>query len=216
MQFIYENIPVLILILNIAIIAFFSVVLIWRLKIEHSYGKKVQELLAIPEKSLKTTETKLKTLLEGSLIETEKMVKNTEKFKDELHTQMQNTISAITAKYAQNLSETANQAMITIIEQMNKLNKEGNLSAQKYIQTRVDEELKHLKEDIENYRKNEIAKIEKALSETIVTVLEQIVKRNITMKDHEQIIVDSLQKAKDQNIFGITGNSTPLPKNLIN
>lgn len=75
-------------------------------------------------------------------------------------------------------------------------------SSQKMVERKINEDYKALRTDIDNYKKEELRKID----DNIYNLLEKISKlalgKTLNLSDHEDLIQKSLEKAKREGVFG--------------
>jgi F0F1-type ATP synthase membrane subunit b/b' len=61
--------------------------------------------------------------------------------------------------------------------------------------------LKKALEEVETFKKQELEKIDKEIDEFVLQLAKELLRMNLTPKDHKKLIINSLEKAKEQGMF---------------
>lgn len=61
--------------------------------------------------------------------------------------------------------------------------------------------LKKALEEVETFKEQELEKIDKEIDEFVLQLAKELLRMNLTPKDHKKLIINSLEKAKEQGMF---------------
>ncbi len=79
-----------------------------------------------------------------------------------------------------------------------KIIEEETLAAQKIVEEKIEKEYQVLKSELDNYKKTEIQKVERNIVRIIRRVSEKVLSKGLSMAEHEQIVLQSLEEAKKE------------------
>lgn len=74
-------------------------------------------------------------------------------------------------------------------------------TAQLSIQEKIDQEFAKAKKDIDAYRKSEISYIDKSIGKIILLISKDIISREITVSDKQNLLLEALERAKKEGLF---------------
>ncbi|MDE2024988.1 MAG: hypothetical protein KGJ07_00665 [Patescibacteria group bacterium] len=67
----------------------------------------------------------------------------------------------------------------------------------------VADEFAKAREEVAGYKKEQMEKVDKAVSKVVVTIVEQVLGKMINTQDHEDLVVQALEQAKKDGLFHI-------------
>ncbi len=73
--------------------------------------------------------------------------------------------------------------------------------SQKEVKKKIDSDYKNSKKEIENYKKEELQKIDQGIYELLEKVSKLVLGKALSLSEHEDLIQKSLQKAKKEGAF---------------
>lgn len=134
----------------------------------------------------------------------EKEFKNFEKATSDFINQYGSVLSDLKSRNIEIFQNISNNIEITTLEEIKKFKniiEQETISSEKMIAKKVDHEYSLAKKDVEIYKQDRL----KIIDEKIYAILEKISKlvigRALDLSDHEQLIIQSLEEAKKQEIF---------------
>ncbi len=92
-----------------------------------------------------------------------------------------------------NLDDLSNQTNITFSE----IRKKG----EKRIEEQLKKEIKEIKDLIENYKKNRLSLIDSQIISLVEDTISVVLKKNLSYKDHSEVIINALSEAKQKNLI---------------
>lgn len=93
--------------------------------------------------------------------------------------------------------EKAAKAIDTIEEDIRKSLEDSKVVAR----DQMEVFLKKALEEVETFKKQELEKIDKEIDEFVLQLAKELLRMNLTPKDHKKLIISSLEKAKEQGMF---------------
>lgn len=76
--------------------------------------------------------------------------------------------------------------------------KKETFASQKIVETKIEETYKAAQKEIEDYRTERLKKVEGQIYEIIKSVSMLALGKTLSLQDHEQLIIDALEKAKKE------------------
>lgn len=73
--------------------------------------------------------------------------------------------------------------------------------SQKEVRRKIDVDYKIAKKEIENYRKEELRKIDSGIYELLEKIAKEVLGKALSLADHEDLIEKSLERAKEEGVF---------------
>lgn len=67
----------------------------------------------------------------------------------------------------------------------------------------VADEFAKAREEVDGYKKEQMEKVDKAVSKVVVTIVEQVLGKMINTQDHEDLVLQALEQAKKDGLFHI-------------
>lgn len=177
------------------------------IQVEHA------KLLDDARSALKDVEYLKKDLNDGlkadvqTVLETAKknLTTETEKF----DTEFVKLLASTKQEYLQSAQETL-KVLEKIPEQelieFREILKTETLSAQKLLGERMNTLFAAAEQEVDTYKKQKMAEIDKQVSSLTSSVIEEILGGKLTKAEHESLVMKSLEKAKNDGVFP-TGNS---------
>lgn len=75
------------------------------------------------------------------------------------------------------------------------------VTAGSYLQKKVDAEFEKAQAEIENYKQEKLAQINKSVDELALKLARQVLGKSIPLEDHQTLIIEALERAKKEGIF---------------
>lgn len=112
--------------------------------------------------------------------------------------------SKLKEKYASNTTEILNEirqeGQKEIVDFRQILRKE-TLDAQRFVGEKINQEFEKAKAEIGEYKKTELGKIDNSINRVVGKVLQSVTGKLISFRDHEDLITEALNQAKQDGAF---------------
>lgn len=151
---------------------------------------KAQELLNHSELFKGDLEKAFETSLKSS---GQKYVELLEKYSSQFVTDYENLLKLVKDQALKKATES-----MTIIEQ--EIGKQLDASKQS-INDAISTSVVKAKQEIENYKREEIEKVDKEIDSLVVDLAKDLLRINLEAKDHKKLVINALDKAKEQGMF---------------
>lgn len=99
-----------------------------------------------------------------------------------------------------NISKSIEQDAEKQVGDFAKIIEEETVSAQKIVERKIEEEYRKVREEVDHYKATQLAKIDEQIYEIIKKVTAQALGKGLSLEEHEQLVVDALEKAKSELI----------------
>lgn len=109
-------------------------------------------------------------------------------------------------------SQKANQEAVVLIEELKKsamnninqlsLNLQQTISQQQSaLQQKVDVEFASISKAVEEYKNKRLEFVEQQITEMVVQTAKEVIGKSLSLQEHEELIMESLEKAKSENVL---------------
>ena len=111
----------------------------------------------------------------------------------ELETLKENTIKIIN-----NISKDIENGTLAELKDFTEILKKETFASQKIVEGKIEEDYKAAQKEIEAYRTERLKKVEDQIYEIIRMVSKLVLGKSLTLPEHEQLVIDALNKAKEE------------------
>lgn len=136
----------------------------------------------------------------------EKFSHELDKKLDQLSVEYDKTFESLRSEYTQAVKETI-ERIHTLgdgeLAQIQEALNSKSLTMQDYLQKKVDQEFANAQQEVENFKQYRLKQIETSLDELVLQIAQRVLGESISMRDHEQLVIDSLEKAKKEGLLNI-------------
>lgn len=87
------------------------------------------------------------------------------------------------------------------LDEFSKNLKKETLDSQVFIGARINEEFEKKQKEIEEYKSQRLKAIDENINKIIAKVAQNVLGRAIPLEEHEQLVLDALEKAKKEEVF---------------
>lgn len=207
-----DVVPFIFTFVAMAILAF---VLVYAYSLSKKAAKFSQEETKVYEESNKVMEDamhKAKRILQDSIDKAKKMLAQTDYFQRELERESRNAFIQTSHRYSdifekelKSLTQSYKDLLVKVeelsLQEVKKTMEDQKVSAQYYLQKRVDEEFEKARREIEEYKSYERSKIEGQIEGMIKTAAKDVIHSSLTSAQQKELIMQSLEKAKADGVF---------------
>lgn len=163
--------------------------------------QKAAKILAdahfVDNNATKEFQEQLKTVSLNEVKDFEKVaVVLLEAYKKELEALKANTI-----KIANNTTKDIENNTIQELKDFKEILKKETYASQKIVEEKIEEEYTQTEKEIEAYKAERIKKVEDEIYNILQNVSTLVLGKAISMEDHEQLVIDALNKAKEKNVL---------------
>lgn len=81
------------------------------------------------------------------------------------------------------------------------------IESQTIIEKRIEDEFEKAQKEIQEYKKQELDKVNQSVQELINSITEKVLGKTIPLADHEQLIMEALEEAHAEGVFSSVSNS---------
>lgn len=117
-------------------------------------------------------------------------------YKQELKDLKTNTI-----KMASNITKDIESNTVSELKDFKEILKKETYASQKIVEEKIEEEYEQAKKEIEAYREERLKKVEDQIYNIIQNVSTLVLGKALSAQEHEQIILEALEKAKKQKVL---------------
>lgn len=135
----------------------------------------------------------------------------------ELDRDMAKEAAAILQSYQEALEQVTQEAVAEMKNAANSINQVGTNEVDAYreslkkelvvhkdaLDKMVADEFAKARSEVEAYKKDQMGKVDKAVSKVVVTIVEKVLGRMISTEDHEELVLQALEQAKKDGLFHI-------------
>lgn len=101
----------------------------------------------------------------------------------------------------QNVSKNIEINTLEEIKKFKNVIEQETISSEKLVKKKIDHEYSLAKKDIDTYRQNQLNMMDDKIYEILENVSKLVLGKTINLSEHEMLIIDSLEKAKNEAIF---------------
>lgn len=112
-----------------------------------------------------------------------------------------NDLKSRNVEIFQNISNNIETSTLEEIKKFKGVIEQETISSQKMVKKKIDHEYFLAKKDIDIYRQSELRVVDERIYEILEKVSKLVLGRAIELSQHEELITDSLEKAKKEAIF---------------
>lgn len=141
---------------------------------------------------------------EGLKAVTERQLKGFEKATSDYIKIYQSVLDDLKSKNIEIFQNISNNIEISTLGEIKKFKvviEQATISSQKMLKKKIDHEYSLAKKDIDSYKQNELNMINERIYEILEKVSKLVLGQVIELSQHEELIIDSLEKAKKEAIF---------------
>lgn len=192
----------------------------------YSFYKRLGELKKVQTEAYKKAilieeEAKQKTreILEKVEVKAEEILNHSELFKSDLDKSFKDSLKQLadsylsmiqqhsqkfTQDYENILTSVKDQSLVKSRQALDSIEQEVKKQLEESktgFKTEVTKYLIKAQEEIEDYKRKEIAKADQDIDQLIVQLAKDLLRINLTPKDHRKLVIQGLEKAKEQGMF---------------
>jgi len=117
-------------------------------------------------------------------------------YKQELENLKTNTI-----KMASNITKDIESNTISELKDFKEILKKETYASQKIVEEKIEHDYSQTKKEIEAYKQERLKKVDEEIYNILQNVSILVLGKAISLEDHEQIVIDALNKAKEEKVF---------------
>jgi len=110
-------------------------------------------------------------------------------------------IKTSTIKIASNITKDIESNTISELKDFKEILQKETYASQKIVEEKVEEEYSEMKKELEAYRQERLKKIEDEIYNIIQDVSMLVLGRSLSVRDHEELILEALEKAKKKKVL---------------
>lgn len=192
----------------------------------YTYYRRLGELKKVQidsykkaEEIIKDSETRSRKILELVEQKAEKILRHSELFKSDLNNDFKESLKQLAQSYAQVIQEHSKKFMLDYENILTSVKDQSLLRAKQALDNIENEVAKQLNESkaslntemtkslakaqavIDQYRTNELNKVDQDIDQLVVQIAKDLLRLNLTTKDHRKLVMQALEKAKEQGAF---------------
>lgn len=119
-----------------------------------------------------------------------------EAYKKELEALKENTI-----KIASNITKDIETDTMQELKDFKEILTKETYGSQKIVEAKIEQEYAQTEKEIETYKAERIKKVEDEIYNIIQNVARIVLGKAISLQDHEQLVIDALNKAKEESVL---------------
>lgn len=112
-----------------------------------------------------------------------------------------NDLQSTNVEIFQKVSNNIETSTLEEIKKFKGVIEQETISSQKMVKKKFDHEYSLAKKDIEIYRQSELSMVDEKIYEILETVSKLVLGKTIELSHHEELVIESLEKAKKEGIF---------------
>ena len=101
----------------------------------------------------------------------------------------------------QNISKDIETSVLSEIKQFREVLKQKTVDSQEMIRQKVEHEYSLAKKDIDSYKETQFKRVDNEIYDILQRVSHLVLGKTIALEDHEQLITEALEKAKQEGVF---------------
>lgn len=189
-------------------------------KQEKELKSKEKELHASGEKILEQATQQAQGILKHALNKAEELVDKTDVFHENLEHKLTNTLKEKSMNVTKTFDTTVADMKKEYLQEINDtfagLEKEGKknmeefqvllkkegLSHKTFFDQKLEQEFESAKAEIEGYKKLKMEEAEKLINSSVNKLAIEVLGKAIPAKDQERLVIEALEKAKKDGLFG--------------
>lgn len=106
-----------------------------------------------------------------------------------------------TIKIVNNITKDIENNTVMELKDFKEILKKETYASQKIVEGKIEEVYAETNKEIETYKEDRIKKVEDEIYNIIQNVASLVLGKAISLKDHEQLVVDALNKAKEKSVL---------------
>ena len=160
-------------------------------------AKIVGNATIIDEKEKSQVEEEFKRLETNEVKEFQSATENLfTTYKEQLYNLKNNTISI-----AQGIVKDIENDIIKELKDFKDILKKETYESQKIVEQKIEQDYQTAKKEVQYYKQEQIKKINNEIYKILQNVSMLVLRKTIPLEDHEQLILDALNKAKEEKVF---------------
>ena len=192
----------------------------------YSYYKRLGELKKVQidsykkaEEVIKEADTRSREILDKVEQKAEEILRHSELFKSDLNNDFKDSLKQLAQSYAQVIQEHSKKFTLDYENILTSVKNESLLRAKQALDNIENEVAKQLNESkgslnsemtkslakaqtvIDQYRRSELDKVDHDIDQLVVQMAKDLLRINLEPKDHRKLVMQALEKAKEQGAF---------------
>jgi len=104
-------------------------------------------------------------------------------------------------KIVNNISKDIESSTVSELKDFKEILKKETFESQKIVEGKIEEAYKAAQKDIEDYKIVQLKKVEGQIYEIIQNVSKIVLGKTLSLQEHEQLVMDALEKAKKEEVI---------------
>ena len=129
-----------------------------------------------------------------------------EKVSNELIDSYKSTIDTEKSRSVKEISKVSTilkDEVMSEISQLKDVFQRETIESEKNIKLKAGEEYESIRNELSNYKKERMSQIEQHIYEIVVQTSKEVIGKAMSLDDHEELILESLQRAREENKFKV-------------
>jgi len=209
------------------IIAFFVLIGATLLYFLYAYYKETkiidteEETLSAYQRIMRQAHQQARDIIKQASTQAKNMLSDTQFIKShaskELDRDLAKESAAVVQSFQEALEQVTQEAVATMKNATDSIGQVGSTQVNTFRETLrqelvvhkdtldklVADEFAKARSEVDGYKKEQIDKVDKAVSKVVVTIVEQVLGKMINVQDHEDLVVQALEQAKKDGLFHI-------------
>ena len=101
----------------------------------------------------------------------------------------------------ENITKSIERSTLAELKDFEEILKEETFASQKIVEGKTEEDYKAAQKAIETYKTERLKEIEDQIYEIIERVSKLVLSKALTLEDHEQLVIDALNKARKEEVL---------------
>lgn len=171
------------------------------------------------EKILDDAQKTAEQVVREARVKASEIITKTEAFSKETKEAMVAQLGQVSKEYVDNYKQALNQANTETVNVLAEVSKDlkskalsevktfkGSLeaeiqSSQQALRQAVNEGYKKIEGEIDKYRQARLQQVDQAIFELLREVSQRVMGKALTLEEHEELVIKSLEEAKKENVF---------------
>ena len=106
-----------------------------------------------------------------------------------------------TVKIVNNITKDIENNTIQELKDFKEIIKKETYASQKIVEQKIEQQYAETEQEIEAYKEDRIKKVEDEIYNILQNVAKVVLGKAISLQDHEQLVIDALNKAKTEKVY---------------
>jgi hypothetical protein len=171
-------------------------------KVDADYHQIIDNALARERKILEDATSEAKRIITGAQYISDASKQAVATSLDAIVKQIQNQTQELASEFMKSYKASLEQISTQSLSNVSNITKglEGDLQTQ--IKLFHEKMLPELEKELEEYKQARLKQIEDTVNRVIEEVSQEVLNKSMNVQDHENLVIQSLEKAKKEGVFG--------------